>query len=51
MSNEAEEKVRIRMTISREVYERAVKFAEDQDRTINNLMAHAVATYLKRYKK
>ncbi len=51
MSNNTEEKVRIRMTISREVYDRAVKFAEDQGRTVNNLMAHAIKTYLKRYKK
>jgi len=50
MSNNTEEKVRIRITISKKVYDHAVEFAEDQGRTVNNLMAHAVAVYLKRYK-
>lgn len=51
MSNKIEERVRIRLTIPKGIYDRAVKFAEDQGRTVNNLIVHTVNTYLKRNNK
>lgn len=45
------EKRRIRITIPEKLYQETETFAEDQDRTVNNLIAHALNTYLRRYKK